>query len=122
MRLQLGEDMQRKPNVKQTRKFIAVRAPKDHYSWGWIVWTAICAIGFAVLEGNAIRRRRYDRTLSVHWRRAMGIHPRKSWHVIGRAVVLFGCFWIAQHIVFAPHEHSTRWRRYLNMIEEATDG
>lgn len=112
-----------KPKVKQKRNviIIRVRPPEDRYSWGWIVWTAICAVGFALLEGHAVRGRRYDRTLSVHWRRAMGIYPQKSWHIVGRAVVLFGCFWVAQHIVFAPHEYPVRWRRYLNIIEEVAD-
>lgn len=103
---------------QRKREVILVRIPRpeDHFSWGWIAWAAVSATGFAILEGHAIRRARWDRTLSTHWRRTFGIHPQKPWHIVGRGVVIFGCFWVAQHIAFTPEEY-VRVRRYLNIVE-----
>lgn len=112
-----------KPSDSRKRDVIVVRIPKpeDHFNWGWIIWAVVSAVGFAALEGHAIRRQRFDRTLSTHWRRTFGIHPRKPWHVAGRAIVILGCFWIAQHIAFTPTEY-VRIRRYLNIVEETGAG
>jgi hypothetical protein len=91
--------------------------PEDKYSWGWIAWAGVSAAGFAALEGHAVRTGKFDRTLSVHSRRLLGIRPRKRWHVAGRLVFAGGCLWLAQHVALAPDEY-LRLRRYINMVEE----
>ena len=91
--------------------------PEDRYNWGWIAWAGVSAVGFAILEGHAVRSGKFDRTLSVHSRRLLGIRPRKRWHVVGRLAFAGGCVWLAQHVAFAPDEY-LRFRRYINMVEE----
>lgn len=84
----------------QERKY----KPETPYTWGWLAWAAVTAGGFAALEGWAVGRGQHGNTLSAHWRRTFGIHPRKRWHPVSRTAVCGGLFWVAYHIAFESGE------------------
>lgn len=86
------------------------------YTVGWIVWMAITAGGFAALEGYALRHGEFDNTLTHHTRRALGIYPRKPWHGIGRAFLVFGALWLVNHMAFGPHSNSRIHRLLVDSI------
>jgi len=92
------------------------------YTWAWIIWLAITASGFAALEGYALRKGEFDNTLSVHTRRITGIHPRKPWHLIGRAAVALGSLWVANHVAFGPHSNSRLHRIMIDRMVSKSIG
>lgn len=73
-------------------------------AWMWIVWLAVAAGGFAILETIALANRRDGDTLSENIRRWLGITPpstrrRIAVPVFVGALILF-LVWFLPHIVF----------------------
>jgi hypothetical protein len=68
------------------------------FTAGWLAWI----VGFAVLEGAALRRRRTGDTLSEHvWRWFAVLGPRSSVRTwAGRLALLAGGVWLTGHLAF----------------------
>lgn len=113
-----GEDT---PGKRRLTILVRIPKPKTRYTWGWIVWAGVSGIGFALLEGIALRQGEHGNTLSVHWRRTFGIYPPKPWHPVGRAAVLAFCAWLAHHIAFAPGDDPRLRGQGIVVLSETTE-
>lgn len=71
-----------------------------NWSAAWIVWLAVTAASFGLLEWATFRK---HQTLSENLRHWLGVEPRKRWRRIGipafaTAVLVFAA-WFIPHII-----------------------